>query len=431
MGWCADSPYQNIKGAGMKQISIFMAGMLVMTILACSTGKDTKEDVSTPIPVNLGKLQHKEDHEIVSLSGTIVSPGAPSTVSFLVSGQIVHIGPREGDYVKKGQLLASVDPTDFQLTRQAASAQVDMARATVNKTNNSVRPEQLEQSRIAFEHAEDEYRRMKQLYESRSLAPNDYNKFKAAFESARQQYELAKNGGQKEDKAQAQAALEQAEASEKLQMKHLSDASLYSPISGFISKRFIELGETATPGRPVFEIVELDTVEVSVGVPETDVHLVRVGQKAIIKLPALPEETFEGTVCLINVSADPSTRTFMTRISMSNLKHTVRIGMVAEVQILGDKLVNMDTIPVEAIERDPQGAKIVYVYFPDQRRVYARRVETGVIYGREIEIRQGLTGDDQLVVAGQERLRDGAVVSVSTSELPEKKAPVPDKGANQ
>jgi RND family efflux transporter MFP subunit len=366
----------------MRRIVIIAAGLLVMTLLACSSSKTPKQAVSTPIPVKIGKAHPVEDHEEVVLSGTIGSPAAPSNVSFLVSGKVIQVSPREGDYVRKGQLLASIDSTDYQLALTTATTQADMAR-------------------IAFERAEDEHRRMKMLYDSKSLAPNDYEKYKSAYESARQQYE-------------------QAITSEKISLKRLTDAELHSPVNGFISKRSIEPGEMASPGRPVFEIVNLDTVEVSVGVPETDVHLVRVGQKAAITLPALPGESFKGVVRLVNVSADPGTRTFMTRISIPNPKHTLRIGMVAEARIQGDKVVKMLTAPIEAIVCDPQGATMVYVYFPEQKRVYANRVEVGAPRERDLEIRSGLTGDEWIVLAGQTKLREGSVVSATeTTERPE------------
>jgi len=359
----------------MKPIGIIVAGLLMMTLLACSSSKTTGQAVSTPINIKIGKVHPIEDHEEVVLSGTISSPAAPSNVSFLVSGKVIQVSPREGDYVRKGQLLASIDPTDYQLALTAATKQADMAR-------------------IASERAEDEHRRMKMLYDSKSLAPNVYEKYKSAYESSRQQYE-------------------QAMAFEKISRKHLTDAELHAPVNGFISKRSIEPGEMASPGRPVFEIVTLDTVEISVGVPETDVHSVRVGQKASITLPALPGESFEGVVRLVNISADPGTRTFMTRISVPNPKHTLRIGMVAEARIRGDKVVKMLTVPIEAIVRDPQGATMVYVYFPDQKRVYAKRVEIGAPRERDLEIRSGLTGDELVVLAGQTKLRDGSVVSAA------------------
>lgn len=356
----------------MRQLVLMMA---VITLAACSSDSKSEQAASPPIPVRIGKPQPKEERQAVAVSGTVASPDAPSNVSFLVSGRVIGVGPREGDYIKKGEFLAAIDPTEYRLALAAAKAQSSQAH-------------------VGYERASDEHRRMKMLFDSKSLAPNDYQKFKAACDSAAQQYE-------------------QALASEKLARKRLADATLCTPLNGYVSKRSVEPGQLAAQGQPVFEIVQLDTVEVSVGVPETDIHLVRVGQKAAVTLPALPGESFEGSVRVINVSADPNTRTFMTRITIPNPKHTLRIGMVAEALIRTDRTMKMLALPIEAIVRDSQGATMVYVYFPDQKRVYARRVETGGLYGREIEITRGLRGDESIVLAGQERLRDGAVVSVT------------------
>jgi RND family efflux transporter MFP subunit len=205
---------------------------------------------------------------------------------------------------------------------------------------------------------------MKMMYDSKSLAPNDFLKYKATFETAKEEYEKAKAGGQKEDKELSKATYEEAEARQRIAAKALSDATLHAPIGGYIAKRSIEPGDTASVGRPVFEIVQLDTVEVNVGIPETDVHLVRIGQKASLTLPALPGQPFEGTIRIINVSADPNTRTYMARITVPNPKHVLKIGMVAEAKIARDRKISMMTVPGEAIVRDAQGATIVFVYFP-------------------------------------------------------------------
>jgi RND family efflux transporter MFP subunit len=157
----------------------------------------------------------------------------------------------------------------------------------------------------------------------------------------------------------------------------------------------------------------MDPVEVNVGVPETDVHLVKIGQKADITVPALPGKSFEGTVRVINVSADPNTRTFMTRISVANLERELRVGMVAEATIRGDKMVSMATIPGDAVVRDPQGATQVYVYYPDQKRVYTKRVEIGAAVNRNVEIKSGLSGNELIVLAGQAKLRNGLTVAAT------------------
>jgi RND family efflux transporter MFP subunit len=370
---------RNIAHWGTKGFSVMRPSAALLSILAllllfsCSSGKRSDREEERAIPVRVGEVRHIQDHELVSVSGTVVSPDAPAEVSFQVSGKVVKVGPREGENVQKGQFLAAIDPTDYTLAVQAASAQA-------------------RQAGVAFERARDEYGRMKFLYESRSLPENDFRKFKAAWLGAA--------------------------ANEKLARKHLADASLYAPTSGFISRRSIEPGDTAGAGRPVFEIVKLDPAEINVGVPETDIHLVRVGRPAAITVPALPGESFQGTVRVINVSADPATRTYMTRIAVPNPGHILLIGMVAEAQIQGERMVDMVTLPAEAIMRDPQGATVVFVYYPDQQRVYSRRVQTGTVHGREIVIKGGLSGNESIVLAGQEKLRDGAKVSVTDENGP-------------
>lgn len=357
------------------------SALTVLAILAFLALPSCSQDNSAQAPANhneiavkTGKVRHVHQREFVSVSGTVATPDAPVQVAFLVPGKVLQVMPREGDYVKKGQLLAAMDPLDYKLALQAASAQVGQAK-------------------IALERSHDEYNRMKFLYEAKSLAENDFEKFKAAYLGARRQFDLAT-------------------ANQGLAQKRLSDASLQAPADGFVSRRAIEPGQTANPGQTVFEIVRLDPMEITVGVPETDIHLVKIGQTASVTIPALPGESFAGKVRVINVSADPQTRTYMTRIAVPNPAHRLRVGMVAEARIQGDKMVDLMTLPAETILKDPQGATIVFVHYPEKGRVYARRIETGAVYGREVVIKRGLGGDEAVVFSGQGKLRDGSRVSL-------------------
>jgi len=381
--------------------------------LAACTEPHKKEATSDPVPVTVGRVQKVQERETVSVSGTVSTPNSPASVCFLVSGKVVSVGPREGEYVRKGQVLARIDPTDFNLSIKGAAAQAASAQAALEKAQHSARPELLEQARIGFERAEDEYRRMKMLYDSKSLAPNDFQMYKAAYDHAKQDYEQAKAGGQREDKALARASYNESAAHLEVARKALSDATLCAPMDGYIAKRSIEPGDSAAPGRAVFEIVRMDPLEVNVGVPETDVRMVRIGQKAEVTVPALPGKSLQGTVRVINVSADPNTRTYMARIAVANPEHLLRVGMVAEARIRGDRSVSMTTLPGDAVVRDAQGATQVYVYYPDQKRVYTKRVEIGATANRDVEIKSGLEGGELIVMAGQAKLRNGLVVAAT------------------
>ena len=385
---------------------------LACLAVACSSRQDAPAPEAA-IPVTVVHVRRIHTAQTVPVSGSVVSWKDPSNVAFVVSGMVVEAGPREGDAVRQGQVLARIDPVDFSLAVEAAEAQVAASGAARDKADSPARPEVLEQARIAFERAQDEYRRMKQLYDLQSLAPNDFHKYEAAYEAAGQQYKQAQAGAQKQDREQARAVHDAAAAALGLARKRLADATLRSPLNGFVSSRSVQVGEMASPGHPVFQIVELDPVEIAVGVPETDIHLVQLGQTAAVQVPALPGEAFEGAVTLINVAADPTTRTYMVRIRVPNPKHTLRVGMIAEAQIRSDRMLDSLTLPGDSVVHDPHGATVVFVYFPEQKRVYAKRVETGTVYGREMQIASGLAGDESIVVAGQERLRDGVTVAAA------------------
>ena len=342
---------------------------------ACSHSGNPNQAIG-PVAIGVSQSRRIREPERVSVSGVVSSPGGSSLVAFSVPGRALQVFPREGEPVRKGQLLATLDAINLTHALEASHAQAMAAQALSQR-------------------AEDEFRRMRQLFDSQSLAPNDFAKFGAAREAARQQ---------------AQQAL----AGEGIARKNLADARLLAPITGYIAKRMLEPGVIVAPGQPAFEIAVLDPIEINVGVPETDIRLVKLGQAAQVAVPALPGQSFTGLVKVVNISADPATRTYMTRISLANPARTLKVGMVAEVSIIGTHLVERTVVPAEAIVRDPQGATLIFQYYPEQKRVFSKRVEVGALLGRDIEIRSGLKGDETIVIAGQNALRNGMAAEPST-----------------
>jgi multidrug efflux pump subunit AcrA (membrane-fusion protein) len=144
---------------------VLMGLVLGVSLAACKGEPEKKQVKIDPVPVSVGKVRQISERETITVSGSVNSPDSPANVSFLVSGKVGFAGPREGEFVRQGQVLARIDPTDYQLSVQGAEAQSAAADAVLEKTMNPARPEQLEQARITFERAEDEYRRMKMLYE--------------------------------------------------------------------------------------------------------------------------------------------------------------------------------------------------------------------------------------------------------------------------
>jgi multidrug efflux pump subunit AcrA (membrane-fusion protein) len=347
----------------------------------------------------------------VEVSGS-VEGSETADVAFLVGGRVTRVLVEEGQHVAKGQLLAEIEPTDYRNALDAAAAQKEAARSVAQRADAGLRKQELEQTRIDFERAEDEYNRMKFLVERKSLPPNDFQKFEANYKNAKERYDMALEGTRKEDRAAAAAQAEAAVAQAAEESKRLGDTRLAAPITGNISMRRVDPGQTVAAGTPVFSIADLNPVKVRVGVPEADIGKVKPGARAEIVAPSLAGRRFAGRVGIIGVSSEPSSRTYTVKIVVPNPGPVLLAGMVAEARIFGPAKIHALTVPGEAIMHDPQGAPQVFVYYPESKRVYAHRVEVGPPFGEEVEIRSGLKGDEQVVVVGQQKLREGSQVEI-------------------
>lgn len=383
----------------------------VAALTSCSHETIAPRDQAA-VPVQVRTPAVVERAESVSASGS-VEGSETADVAFQVGGRVVRVLVEEGQHVAKGQLLAEIEPTDYRNAFNAATAQNEAAQAVARKAEAGLRKQELEQARIDFERWQDEYKRMKFLVERKSLPPNDFQKIEAAYNASRERYQMAQEGTRQEDRATAAAQAHAADAQASEERKRLADTRLVAPVSGNIGMRRVDPGQTVAAGNPVFSIVGLNPAKVRVGVPEADIGRVRQGAAAEITVPSLGGRRFTGKVAIIGVAAEPASRTYTVKILVPNPGPVLLAGMVAEARIFGPAKVHSLTIPGEAIVPDPQGAPNVYVYSPDRKRVYARRVEVGSPVGDEVEIRSGLRGSEQIVVAGQQKVREGSVVEAT------------------
>jgi RND family efflux transporter MFP subunit len=392
--------------------SLVALACLLLLTTACGRAVKASSEETHPVPVQLRAPASVELPTSVIASGS-VEGSETSDVAFQVSGKVARVLVEEGQHVTKGQVLAELEPTDYKNAFDAAEAQKQVADAEAQKASAGLRKQEVEEARIDLDRWEDEYKRKRFLVERKSLPANDFQKIEAAYNTAKERYDMAVEGTRLEDRnaALAQALAAKAQASE--EQKRFNDTRLLAPISGNISARKIDPGQTVAAGGLAISIVNLNPAKVRVGVPEAEIAKVLPGASAEVSLPSLGPRCFEGKVGIIGVAAEPASRTYTVKIIVPNPGPVLLSGMVAEARIFGDEKSRVLTIPGESIVRDPQGAPNVYVYNPDRKRVYARRIEVGRPVGDEVEIRSGLHGDEQIVVAGQQKLREGSLVQIA------------------
>lgn len=341
-------------------------GLLLLggvSLVGCRSDATLEGAAAAQIPVLVRPVTRIDRPAHIALSGD-VEAWRTANVGFLVPGLVSRVGPQEGDAVKEGDLLAELDSTEYRINLDMASAQ--------------------------RERAEDELSRAQMVFDQKGIPANDFNK--------------------------AQTALKLASAQEALARKKLSDTRIEAPMSGVVARRGIEPGEQAGPGLPVFTVVQVDPAQIRVGVPETEIGRIAVGQQAVVSVPSLDGSTYQGKVRLVGIAADPASRTYTVKIRVPNKDRRLRPGMIAEVQIEKSNMVRTLSVPGEAVVQDADGVNYVFVYFPDEQRVHRKRVEVGTVYGQEVEISDGLTGDEMVVVGGQNRVREGSSVVARQEE---------------
>jgi len=324
----------------------------------------TKDDTAgAPVPVVAHAASLSTRAWSTTASG-IVYANKTVDVAFEVPGRVVSVVPDEGQAVSSGQTIASLDPTEYRLAVEQASAQAD--RATSDRDRN--RP----------------------LLSAGGISASNMEHLESGARQSAAAADLAK--------------------------KRLGDTRLSAPLSGVIARRAIEAGTMVSAGQPVYTIVALDPVRVRVGVPESDIGHITEGAAAIVRIPAL-DTNFAGRVSLIGVAADPTTRSYTVEISVPNPARRLRAGMVAEATITTKASTSAILVPAAAVLRDGavNGTTMVYVLDQDDARVHARRVTLGAARGDSLEVRSGLAANDRVIVAGQQRLREGARVTLSAT----------------
>lgn len=340
-------------------LGVSLAFSACALVSGCS-GNDARA-TAAPTPVLVRAVTRLERGDYIALSGEAEALHS-ANVGFLVPGLVRSVAPHEGDAVDSGQVLAELDPTDYQLNVDLAVAQADRA--------------------------EDEFARVKTMFAEKGVSPNDFNKADVAVRMAHTQASMAR--------------------------KKLADTRITSPLSGIVARRGIEPGEQAGPGLPVFTIVQIDPMQIRVAVPESEIAGFVIGQRAEFSVPALEGATFSGTVRVVGIAADPASHTYTVKAEVPNASHRLRPGMIAEAHFETKAKLAVLTIPAEAVVPDVDGVTHVFVYDPADQRVHSRRVDVGTAYGSEIEIRSGLKPAETIVTGGQHRVHDGSLVAART-----------------
>ncbi|MDZ7261445.1 MAG: efflux RND transporter periplasmic adaptor subunit, partial [candidate division KSB1 bacterium] len=248
-----------------------------------------------------------------------------------------------------------------------------------------------------------EYERAQRLYGENAMSKQQYD----AIET---QYQATK------------AQVEQAEAAVKSARSQLNDATVTAPIAGIIGKRYYEAGDMANPAMPLVTIVQMDRVKISFNATEEDLGKLAVGQKATVTVKSYPDRAFEGKVVKISPVLDPLTRMAEVEVLIDNPDHLLKPGMYAQVEVITGIIENVIVIPryatiesttLENINGKDQVVKNFYVFVVDSNRAQHRKLDVLYANHKSLAVTSGVQIGENLVIAGQNNLRDGMAVTIA------------------
>jgi membrane fusion protein, multidrug efflux system len=309
----------------------------------------------TVTPLSVQNFEH-----YIDLQGNITTDNIFTVTPKGGPAQVRAIYVREGEAVRKGQLLMKLD--------------------------NGVLEQQVEQAKINLNYAKDLYQRRKNLWDQ--------------------------NIGTEVELVTARNNVANAEKQVALLNQQLSFSNVYAEVSGVAETVNIRVGETFT-GNPQagITIVNPSTLKATVSIPENYLSRVKKGMPVIVEVPDIGKQ-FKSTVSLISTLISPTSRGFTVEAKLQGVGKDVRPNQLAIVKIKDYSVSNVIVVPISTVQTDDQG-KYVYVMTTENGKKVAHKkpVAVGEIYGEQIEIKQGLQTGDQLITEGFQGLYEGQVLT--------------------
>jgi len=357
-------------------------------------------------------------------------------LSFRVSGPLVELQAREGMQVSRGQLLAQIDPRDFETRVRNIEAQVASLRAQ-REAMDQARPEDIRRAEANLAaaqarllEAQANFQRYQRLYENDNISKAEFDQRRAARQiaeadvaSAVEQLKIAREGARAEDVSAMDARIQALEADLRKARDDLRDTSLVAPYAGIVADRYVDNFEFVQAQSPIVSLQNVEAMELVAQVPETVIARYRAGDSVdrqfLATFPSLPDERLAAQVSEVSTEADPVTRTYSVVFRVPQPSGgTILAGMTGEILVPYEDALGIGfSVPVSAVFTDPNGEPHVWKLDKSTMTVTRTPVETGELAGESIMISGGVSRGDTIVTAGASFLDDGMKVREVTTEL--------------
>ena len=325
-------------------------------------------------PVKAMKLACIDSRHALVFPATAKSPREVK-LSFRVGGPLISLHAENGQKVGKGQTIARIDSRDFEIAIKTLEARLTASKA------------RLEEAAL-------QYKRYSNLFKENATAKAKYDNTLAGFQIAN---------------AQVKADTESLSAAK----NNLIDTQLTAPFTGYVNDKFTENHETVNPGQPIVSLIDLKTIEVTLGLPEDMVGQLSEFESYEVTFEAIPGTIFSANLKEVGKKPDPASRAYpLTLILERNANTLVRPGMAALVKIVvsADDRKDRFEIPVQALFNSGGDKSSVWVFEPKSETVTQQVVFVKKLNRQSVEISGGLKSGQWIVTAGVHHLQPGQKV---------------------
>lgn len=347
--------------------------LVLAGLLLGGCGQPPAETEEAVRPVYVYTVPDPAQERVRAFAGT-ARPALETEISFRVGGEIVDVLIKPGESVRSGDVLARLDSSDYVLQLRQAEAQREQAAALVKQ-------------------ASAQYARVRELYESQNTSKSDLDQARAAAESY-------------------QAQLKAAEKAVELSRLQLKYCTLRAPFDGQVAAKMAELRQTVGAGQTVATLTSGRTMEMVVGIPDTLINRVKLGDPATVAFDSIPGRIFTAEVTEVGVE-NTGKSTYPVRLTIQEQDERIRAGMAGEAAIafaaVGDGMANVPSVSVVSEARDEY---FVWVVDPESSRVQKREVVPGALTSSGLQIKSGLAVGEQIVTRGVHKLTAGTQVRV-------------------
>lgn len=393
------------------------------------------EVVSVPV------VAARETVPAVLTAGGYIIPRRKIQLSAKVTGRVAAVAVEKGDQVQRGQVLVQLEDTEFRAQVAEARGNLHMAQARLQELLAGSRSQEIDQAQASVELAQANWRNAKLNYERAQqllpkglIAQGDYDRAQMTYEvsqaqvtEAKKRSELVKVGPRREQIAFAQAQVEAAQAAVMRSATFLEATEIKAPTDGTILERLVEVGETVTTAfvgergakSSVVSLADLQDLQVELDISQADFNKLSMGQKASVVPEAYTDRTYEGQLAEIAPEANRQKATVQVKVKILNPDTYLRPEMNAKVAFLqpgvspqaastsGASTTPRPTLPRAAILR--QGAT-AQVWIVQHGTAVARQITLGQDTSQGIEVLEGLTGGEKVIVRDVEHLQAGMAV---------------------